>query len=326
MSELAMLSRVAESIYWMNRYIERAENISRFIDVNMRLMLDMPFHKSGQWDSLIAASGDSELFNERYSKSTQENVIQFLTFDKSYPSSILTCLTMARENARTVREIISSEMWEQVNRFYLGVKDATLEHILARGANEFFNAIKNESHLLSGITDATMSHGEPWQFGQLGRFLERADKTSRILDSKYFMVVPNDTSVEGPYDRYLWSAVLRSVSGLEAYRKHRRRRILPVEVTNFLILDRFFPRSIHYCLIRSQKSLNAITGSQTETFNNKAEKFLGRLRAELDFVDINDIMEEGFHQYLDRFQTKLNNVGLAIYETFFAMYPVDNGV
>ena len=321
-----MLSRVAESIYWMNRYIERAENIARFVDVNMRLMLDMPFHKQGQWESLIATSGDSEIFYERYGKSTQENVIQYLAFDKAYPNSILTCLAMARENARTVREIISSEMWEQINRFYLSVKDATLESIILQGANEFFNAIKNESHLLSGITDATMSHGEPWHFGRLGRFIERADKTSRMLDAKHYMVIPNDTSVQGPYDRYLWSAVLRSVSGLEAYRKHRHRRIVPIEVTEFLILDRFFPRSIHYCLIRSQESLNAITGSNIGTFNNKAEKFLGRLRAELDFVDINDIMDEGLHQSLDRFQIKLNNVGLAIYETFFAMFPVNNGV
>ena len=140
-----------------------------------------------------------------------------------------------------------------------------------------------------------MSHGEPWHFGRLGRYIERADKTSRILDAKYFMVIPNDTSVEGPYDRYLWSAVLRSVSGLEVYRKLRHRRIVPLEVTDFLILDRFFPRSIHYCLIRTQESLSSITGSHIGTFNNKAEKFLGRLRAELDFVDINDIMDEGLH-------------------------------
>jgi uncharacterized alpha-E superfamily protein len=315
-----MLSRVAESIYWMNRYIERAENVARFIDVNMRLMLDMPFYKTGQWKSLVTASGDGEYFIEKYGVETQENVIQFFTFDKSYPNSIMSCLTMARENARTVREIISSEMLEQVNRFYLSIKDAILENVLAQGANEFFTRIKNECHLLAGVTDATMSHGEAWQFGRLGRLLERADKTSRILDAKYFMVLPNDTGIDSPYDRYLWSAVLRSVSGLEAYRKHRHRRIMPMEITDFLILDRFFPRSIHYCIIKGQEALHAITGSYIGTFNNKAEKFFGRLRGEMDFTDINDIMSEGLHTYLDNFQIKLNSVGSAIYETFFAMY------
>ena len=160
-----MLSRVAESIYWMCRYVERAENVARFIDVNLNLMLDAPSEDDQQWQPLVNISGDAETFTKHYPKGpTRDNVIQFLTFDRDNPNSILSCVRAARENARSVREIISSEMWLQLNTFYLMVNSATASGKGFESPNEFFSEVKLSSHLFTGITDATMTHGEAWHF------------------------------------------------------------------------------------------------------------------------------------------------------------------
>ena len=181
-----MLSRVADSIYWLSRYVERAENVARFIEVNLQLMLDAPSGEDQQWEPLVNTTGDYEAFKKRHGEATQQNVIHFLTFDAENPNSILSCVRSARENARTVREIISSEMWLQLNKFYLMVTAATENSSAQANPHEFFTEVKNANHLFNGAAAATMTHGEPWHFFQMGRMLERADKTSRILDVKYF--------------------------------------------------------------------------------------------------------------------------------------------
>src|SRR6266487_4660610 len=183
-----MLSRVAESIYWMSRYVERAENVARFIDVNLQLMLDSPSGESQQWQPLVNTTGDHADFDQRYGAATQQDVLHFLTFDAENPNSILSCLRAARENARTVREIISSEMWLQLNKFFLLVNAAAENPEALSSRHEFFSEVKNASHLFNDVAAATMTHGEAWHFARLGRALERADKTSRILDVKYFLL------------------------------------------------------------------------------------------------------------------------------------------
>lgn len=317
-----MLSRVAQAIYWMNRYVERAENDARFIDVNLNLTLDLPEGTVEQWEPLVATTGDHGRFQERYQKATKENVIHFLAADTTNPHSVLSCLTAARENARSVREIISSEMWEQVNRYYLMVKQAVTSGLTTRDPHSFFSEVKSASHLLAGITDATMSHGEGWHFGRLGRLFERADKTSRILDVKYFILLPSVADVGSPFDNIQWSALLKSASALEMYRKQYG-RISPDHVAEFLILNPNFPRAIRYCLIKAEDSLCAICGSEYGISKNLAEKRLGRLRSELDYADLREITSMGLHEFLDRFQTKLNHVDDAVYETFFAIRPVE---
>jgi uncharacterized alpha-E superfamily protein len=311
-----MLSRVADAIYWMGRYIERAENVARFIDVNLHLMLDLPVDPKGQWDPLITATGDHEMFQKRYGDATAENVIRFLTFDADYPNSIIASLRAARENARQVREIISSEMWEQINRFYLMVTDASRNNQAFNRSHQFFEDVKLNSHLVTGLMEATMSHGEPWHFARMGCLLERADKTSRILDVKYFILLPKVEYVNSPYDNIQWAAVLKSVSGLEMYRKQYH-RINPKSVCEFLIFDRQFPRAIRYCLTSTETSLYAITGNLAGTVSNAAERRLGRLRADLDYADIEEVFQKGMHEYLDRLQTKLNEVGNALSAIFF---------
>lgn len=315
-----MLSRVAEAVYWMNRYIERAENVARFLDVNLQLTLDAAAG-SAPWQPLVDTTGDRLLFAERYEAATREHVVEFLTFDTDNPNSILSCLNRAHDNARSVREVISSEMWEQAHRFYLTLQQAARQRQVMYTPHAFFEEIKSASRLFMGVTDATMSHGEGWHFGRLGQLLERADKTSRMLDVKYFLLLPSVDAVGSPIDDIQWAAVLKSASAFEMYRK-RFGRIAPDRVAEFLILDREFPRAMQHCVMNAEASLHAVTGSSLGTFANPAEQRLGRVRAELSYTPIQEIMSSGLHEFLDTFQLKLNQVGDAISETFFALYPV----
>jgi uncharacterized alpha-E superfamily protein len=316
-----MLSRVANSVYWLCRYIERAENVARFIEVNSHLMLDLPVGADEQWAPLVQTAGDLQPFKERYGDPTRGNVVFFLTFDEENPNSILSCLRAARQNARQVREIISSEMWEQMNIFSLMVEAAATSDAAIEAPHDFYGQIKMASHLFKGITDATMSHNEAWHFGRMGRLIERADKTSRILDVKYYILLPEIDDVGTPYDNIQWAALLKSASALEMYRK-RHGLITPSRVAEFLILDREFSRAMFFCLGRTQESLRHITGSPGNSFRNKAEQHLGRLAAELGYAHIQDVIAEGLHEFLDRFQSNLNHVDDCIFETFFAMRPV----
>lgn len=318
-----MLSRVADAIYWIFRYVERAENVARFIDVNLHLMLDMPNGRTAQWSPLITVTGDTDYFFSRFAEASQENVIQFLTSDTLYLNSILSCITMARENAKSVREIVSSEMWEQINRFYLMVKDASASGLAQRAPHEFFKEVKMQSHLLSGLAMVTMSHGEGWHFARMGSLIERADKTSRILDVKYFILLPEVDYVNTPYDDIQWAAVLKSASALEMYRK-KFHRISPRNVADFLILDREFPRAILNCLTNAEQSLHAITGSPAGFHTNEVERLLGKVRADLNYGSIDEVMEAGLHEYLDLLQQKLNDFGRALGWTFFG-YPRGKG-
>ena len=312
-----MLSRVAESIYWMSRYVERAENVARFIDVNLQLVLDAPEGQAQQWQPLVNATGDQEEFAERYGPATQENVLEFITFDPQNPNSILSCLQAARENARGVREVISSAMWQQLNKFYLMVKSAGSAPIDLDVATEFFQEVKLSSHLFTGITDATMTHGAAWHFSQIGRMLERADKTSRIVDMKYYMLLRSPEEVGTPFDHIQWGAVLRSASAFEMYCK-RPGRVSPAGVVEFLMLDREFPRSVQFCLRSARDSLYMISGTPPGTFRYAPEKLLGQLCGDLTFVTVDDIIRCGLHEYIDHLQTKLNNAGQAIFDRFFA--------
>lgn len=316
-----MLSRVANSVYWMNRYIERAENVARFIDVNLNLILDMPEEFGEQWAPLVNITGDNETFSQRYGEPSRENVMHFLTFDRDNPNSILSCARNARENARSVREVISSEMWEQANRLYLLVKDAAASKSIEKNPHEFYTSVKMESHLFDGITEATMSHGEAWHFLQVGELLERADKTSRILDVKYYILLPQDQIVGTVVDNIQWAALLKSASALEMYRKHFK-QISPAKVADFLLLNREFPRSVHSCLSRAAISMHAITGSSQDDFSNKAEQRLGRLLAELNYTKIGEIIQQGLHEFLDDLQIRLNRIDDGIFETYFTLRPL----
>lgn len=316
-----MLSRVANSIYWLSRYMERAENVARFIDVNLQMMLDLPSGSNQQWQPLVSISGDDALFAAHYATASRENVIKFLALDAENPNSIVSCLRAARENARTVREAISSDMWEQVNTSYLAVNAAASNPLLIHSPYGFFTEVKKASQLFDGVAEATMLRGEGWYFYRMGRFIERADKTSRLLDVKYYILLPSVNDVGTPLDDIQWAAMLRSASALEMYRK-RHGHIAPDQIVEFLVLDHEFPRSIHHCLTSANDSLHAISGTPVGMYRNPAEQRLGQLRAELAYADTKQIIEHGLHQFLDGFQTKLNLVDQCIYDTFFALRPI----
>jgi uncharacterized alpha-E superfamily protein len=313
-----MLSRVADSIHWMGRYVERAENVARFVDVNLNLLLDSPLGpEEGQWQPLVNTTGDHEAFAKRFGVATREGVIRFLTFDGENPNSILSCLRAARENARSIREIISSEMWEHLNACYLMVREAAAEPQGPSRPQAFYASVKEASHLFSGITDATMTHGEPWHFLHLGRMLERADKTSRMLDVKYYILLRSVADVGTPLDEIQWAAVLRSASAFEMYRK-RHGRIEPGRIVQFLLLDGEFPRSVRFCLSEGRNSVHAISGTPSGTYRYPPEKLLGQLVSDLAYANVDEIIQWGLHEYLDDLQTKMNKGAHGVWETFFA--------
>ncbi|ETR73376.1 MAG: hypothetical protein OMM_00998 [Candidatus Magnetoglobus multicellularis str. Araruama] len=321
-----MLSRVANSMYWMCRYVERAENVARFLSVNLHLLLDIKYYNQmQQWEPMIQVTGDHEEFEKKHSDYSREKVIRFLTFDKDYANSIVSCLWFARENARSIREIISSEMWEQINRFYLDINDAEKFSVPFDHPHKFFDTIKIKGHLFSGLLYSTMTHNEAWHFSRMGLLVERADKISRILDVKYYFLLPQIDYVGTPFDSIQWAATLKSASALEMYRK-RFHRISSKNVSNFLIFEDRFPRSIRYCVRNVKESMHRITGSSVNSNLSPAEKNIGRLKADLDYSDISEVINMGMHEFIDDFQKKLNKVDDAINCSFFKIKAPKNGM
>lgn len=314
-----MLSRVAEAIYWMSRYVERAENVARILDVSLELMLDFPHPDGDPWAGVVAATGDHELYAARYGTATRDGLVRFLTFDAASPNSIVSSLRQARENARSVREVISSEMWEQANKAYLLVRDAASDAAVHDDPHELLSAVKQASHLFVGTTYLTMTHHEGWHFGRVGRLLERADQTSRLVDAKHALLLARADG-RGVGDEIQMAALLRSASALEMYRQ-RHGQIDQTSAVGFLLLDKQFPRSVRYCLNKAERSLHAITATPAGAAGTLAERRLGRLNADCEYAEIDEILTAGLHDYLDRLQLKLNDVGSAIFDAFFAARP-----
>lgn len=304
----------------MQRYRERAENIARFIDVNLNLSLDVPHDRLTQWMPLVQTSGDEEPFWASYDEADEKSVIEFLTFDSANPNSILQCLMKARENARTVREIITSEMWQEINMAYLFVRRAAADRGLMRSNYEFYSRIRRQCQLFNGIADSAMSRNEAWHFGRMGSLIERADKTSRILDVKYFMLLPSPEYVGTPFDSIQWCALLKSASALEMYRKHWH-QVYHAHVVDFLLLNPDFPRAVLSCVAEAEESLHAVTGAPMDKFFTTPEKILGRLRVELASHQASEIITGGLHEYLNQLQIKLMEASSSIMQTFFARVP-----
>jgi uncharacterized alpha-E superfamily protein len=315
-----VLSRVADAIYWTSRYVERAENVARFVDVNLNLMLELPARRRPGWRPLVMTTGDQDMFDDSYGDPTSDAVAWFLTFDSSYPNSILSSLASARDNARTVRDVISREMWQELNELYLMVKRASRRPFRIGEMGEFYRRVMLAGIHYEGVTNATLSRGEAWSFARLGRLLERADKTSRILDVKYYILLPSADDVGTSIDQVGWGALLSSASALQMYRQHYH-VTTPANVSRFLLLDRHFPRAITYCVSEAQLSLHAITGRPLGNCLSEAERLLGRLQANLSFARIEDIMQQGLHEYIDGLQCQLNDAGEAIAVGFFGYLP-----
>ena len=310
-----LLSRVAESIYWINRYLERAENISRFVEVSEAMSLDCPPGSAEPWLPLIDVSADRENFDFRYPQKNQEDVINFLIRDTINPNSIISCINMARENARQIRDVITTEMWEQINVLYWNIQDG--EIFWDQPLQEQLSEIRRGCQLFYGITDVTLSKDLAWQFSILGRLIERADKTSRILDVKYYLLLPSLNELGGVLDELQWIALLRSAGAYQMFRHSEQNAIRPNAVARFLLLDPIFPRSVRYCLDGISDTLKMIELNPIPKEPTKLECMRGLLKAKWSYVRVEKIISDGLHEAIDSLQIDLNELHNLIQDQYF---------
>jgi len=309
-----MLSRVADSLYWINRYVERAENISRFVEVSEAMALDCPPGSAEPWLPLIDASGDRELFDALFPAGTPEDVVQFLVREPKNPSSVVNCLDIARENARQIREVITTEMWEHLNGVYWNLQEESYWELPPQ---EQLREIRRACQLFYGITDATLSRDLSWHFSRLGRLLERADKTTRILDVKYFLLLPSPDEVGGVLDELQWISLLRSAGAYQMFRQSQQRAIAPRAVASFLLLDPIFPRSVRYCLERLSETLRIIRGSAVPGPPDELECLIGLVLARWSYTRIDDLIATGLHEAIDHLQQDLNQLHSLLEQRYF---------
>jgi len=312
--ETTMLSRVADSLYWMSRYLERAEHTARLIDVDFQLRLDQsPEAGAGRWLRLLEAS---QVAPPEDGKIDAATLTQLLTLDRDNPSSIISCVAAARENLRQVREQCSTEMWEQLNRLYLQVNSTTSTEAWLLHSYIFFRAVREGAHLFQGVTDSTMSHGEGWHYIQLGRFVERTDAVARLIGA-HFKLLPQspDQSVEN--EEYLeWVGLLKSCAAFEAYCKTYTADLRPLRVAEFLLLNPSFPHSVRFSVDMVHAALRAI-GELTERKAEQPLRLAGRLRATLSFSQIEEIMASGPTAYVDSIRWQCAQAHTAIHQVYF---------
>ncbi len=310
-----MLSRVADSLYWINRYVERAENLSRFVEVSEAMALDCPPGSAEPWQPLIDASGDRDLFDQLYpSGGGPDQVVEFLVKAEDNPSSIVNCIALARENARQIRDVITTEMWEQINAVYWNLQEDSFWH---QPPQEQLREIRRACQLFYGITDATLSRDLSWHFSRLGRLLERADKTTRILDVKYFLLLPSPDEVGGVLDELQWISLLRSAGAYQMFRQSRQQAIEPRAVAAFLLLDPIFPRSVRYCLGRIHETLKIVSGQSLPGAPDALECLSGLTLARWSYTRIDALIAGGLHEAIDSLQSDLNNLHGLIEQRYF---------
>ncbi|HYG81160.1 MAG TPA: alpha-E domain-containing protein [Pyrinomonadaceae bacterium] len=319
-----MLSRVADSLYWMSRYLERAEHTARLIDVGLNLMLDQtPAAAERRWGRLLVSlHAPAQLAGS----SDAHQIAQALTFDASNETSIVSCIASARENLRQVREQISSEMWEQLNRLYLQVRETRLDDIWNVSTHEFFRSVKEGAHLFQGITDATMNHGEGWQFIQVGRHMERAGATATLLDvyASEFLA-PDGADAGGPKSYLDWVGLLKACTAFEAYCKVYTADLRPERIAEFLLLNADWPRSVRFAADVMQAAFQAISEATGTRKSGRVNRLAGRLRASLGFGQIDEIMETGLHAYLNDVRRQCAQIHEAIVQTYVA-YQVETAL
>ena len=311
-----MLSRVADSLYWINRYVERAENLSRFVEVSEAMALDCPPGSAEPWLPLIDASGDRDLFDQLCPGGGPDEVVRFLVNHPDNPNSIVNCIAIARENARQIREVITTEMWEQINGMYWTLQDDN-DSFWRQPPQEQLREIRRACQLFYGITDATLSRDLSWQFSRLGRLIERADKTTRILDVKYFLLLPSPDEVGGVLDELQWISLLRSAGAYQMFRQARQQAIEPKAVAAFLLLDPIFPRSVRYCLERISDTLAIIRGSAVPGAPDELECLAGLTLARWSYTRIDALISGGLHESIDALQSDLNRLHDLIETRYF---------
>ncbi len=316
-----MLSRVASNLYWMSRYVERAENTARVLDVTWRmsLLVKEASLQDQEWLAPLNITGTLFPYSGRHDHVCAREVLHFMALDPDNPSSIYACAKHARENARAVRGAITSEMWEVLNATWLEMQQMDEDTMQARGISNFFDWVKERSHLFRGVTFGTMHRDDAYDFARLGTHMERADSTARILDVKYHVLLPSVKDVGGAVDYYQWSAVLRSVSAFEAYRKVYRDVITPIKLAELLVLRDDIPRSLMFCLRQVCDTLGRVQNAQSAETLRRA----GQILAGLQYGRISDIFAGGLHEYLTEFLDSMQDLSEDIQRSFFSARVVE---
>src|SRR4051812_12382882 len=319
-----MLSRVAENLYWISRFLERAENVSRLLDVGFPLELDASgldgdSDALGPIESVLTILACRESFERSHSRAERDrdDVLRFLTFNRQNSHSILSMLARARENARGTQETLSGEAWSQVNKLYLYLCSRRAQARFVASPPRFFDAIKRSCILFDALVDGTLPRTEVFHFLQLGRYLERVNQISRILNVKLSGLRDDGTGVERGLRVIHWSSLLRSCSAYEAYLREYHDRIDPEGVVQYLVLDADFPRAMKFCVARCCESLREISGGDGEGFGSEAERRLGRLDSELRYVDVGEIFGQGLSTFLTGVQDSCNRIGDEIHHAYF---------
>lgn len=296
-----MISRVAESCFWLNRYVERVEILSRMLSVNLAFQLDVAMPDTERWRPLVVVTGQKEDFLKRTNASKlddSETVQEYLTWSDDNPSSLKSSLRFARENARTIRETISLEMWEVLNDLWIWLREPMARRLYRSDRQAFYLRLRNQCLLFHGVAHATMLHEDPFEFMRLGTALERAGQTARVLDVKYHSIGPTQSTDESPLEAAQWIATLRYCSGSESFAKRQSQSLSGRSVADFLLFDRTFPRSVFHNLSRARNFLGLVRPDEASPVGRRTEALLSESIRELEALDIDAVIERGLHETL----------------------------
>ncbi len=317
-----MLSRVADAFYWMSRYLERAEHAARAVDVYLSLTLD----GSTAGEALLASVGAPPTGYGRL-RVAEPHLIGRL--DARYRDAVAGCIVASRENARHIREQVSSEMWEQLNRMYLLVREAEQEQVWADEPGAFVRAIVEGANLFHGVTESTLSHDEGWHYIQIGRYIERATTTAAMLETHFGDLDPKRAAAgdkEAALSKYVeWVGLLRACAAFEAYIRHYTADVRPEWIAEFLLLNAEFPRSVRFVIDRVEDSLRAIARTLGRPSNGRPERFAGRLKATLNYSQIDEIMADSPLRYLENIHKQCEQVHAALYQTYIT-YSIEAAI
>lgn len=319
-SSRPMMARDADSMFWMSRYVERAEHVARLLLVNSNQLIDVgdlaPKLLQQQWQSILTIMRTDPASPEG-GKDIGARIAQHMTFNGDNPNSLVTCVSRARENARSIRENISAEMWEALNTLYWSLRGDDAPALFEESPDDFYRMVMTASMLFQGLTDQTLAHDQRWQFTQAAKHLERIDVTCRVIEMKYTILQSIGGQMETALRNIQWMAVLRSCCSIEAYRRHNLGEMDPLRVASFLILEPNFPRSVRYALAAAHRAIGAIRTETGSHAIDPAERILGRLNAQLEYAEPSEILREGIPAYVQKIQSEVAEAGVAVQKRYF---------
>ena len=317
-----MLSRVAENLFWISRYVERVENVARLLNDASLITLDAAavdgeLQRNSPLDQVLKVLCGSDRLAIEARSTHGEELLTALTFDRKQDNSIVNMVARARENARATQETLSPEAWTQLNQLHLVLNRPVSRRRFAAGPYRFYERIKRSCVLFNALVDVTMPRTEAFYFLEVGRYLERVDMTSRVLNVWFAAVDQQESEIDPAWHAVYWTGLLRSCSAYEAFLKRHQDRLEPENIVQYLVLELDFPRAMRFCVARCLESLRGITGSQEERYAGEAERQLGRLDSDLRYADVSEIMHRGLPAFVASVQEACNRVGDELQHAYF---------